>query len=168
MAHWIIDDRGFGGLFYSCSNCKSMFSDLDRDDPGMWDKCEYCGAELDEDAVYTDDIRPVKGTKNKKNKPHKTTMADRLKAALRALRGKPAMSVQFGIGIDVKHCSECEYKQERERKVVYLCDRKRCNNCTDDWWCEHTTDIRHAKNFMYVDSADAYMEKTLDENEQED
>lgn len=55
MAHWIIDDRGFGGMFYTCSNCGEVFSDISKDNPGMWDKCKDCGANLDEEDVYTDD-----------------------------------------------------------------------------------------------------------------
>lgn len=29
--------------------------------------------------------------------------------------------------------------------ILYLCDRKACENCSDI--CKHTTDIRHAINF---------------------
>lgn len=56
MAHWIIDDRGFGGMFYTCSNCKSVFSNICRDDPGRWDTCKDCGARFTEEAVYTDEL----------------------------------------------------------------------------------------------------------------
>lgn len=30
--------------------------------------------------------------------------------------------------------------------VLYLCDRRACNNCSYPK-CKHTSDIRHAKNF---------------------
>lgn len=31
------------------------------------------------------------------------------------------------------------------KKVLYLCDRRACKHCGDP--CQHTPDIRHAKNF---------------------
>lgn len=33
-------------------------------------------------------------------------------------------------------------------KIIYLCDRKKCNNCSYPM-CKHTSDINHAKNFKY-------------------
>lgn len=42
------------------------------------------------------------------NEIKKTTLKDRIKNAVRAFKGKPVTSVQFGI--DVKRCDKCEYK----------------------------------------------------------
>lgn len=33
-------------------------------------------------------------------------------------------------------------RQERPRKVFYVCNRKRCENCTP--YCHHTLDIEYA------------------------
>lgn len=48
MAHWIIDDKGFGGTTYTCSDCECAFNDL------FWDicstsDCPECGAVMTED-----------------------------------------------------------------------------------------------------------------------
>ena len=32
-------------------------------------------------------------------------------------------------------------------KITYLCDRKKCERCNDEW-CTHTSDIAHAVNFI--------------------
>lgn len=48
MAHWIIEDMGFVGTNYTCSECGKMYNDIfteidiDGDCPG-------CGAHMDED-----------------------------------------------------------------------------------------------------------------------
>ena len=53
MAHWIIEDRGFAGSYYKCSNCKSTFNDLYHD---VDDYCPNCGDTINEDEnEYTDD-----------------------------------------------------------------------------------------------------------------
>lgn len=48
MAHWIVDDRGFGGVYYTCSKCGSVWNDLfgNREK----DNCRFCGAVMDEEA----------------------------------------------------------------------------------------------------------------------
>lgn len=56
-AHWIIDDRGFGGQYYKCSSCGESYCDL-FDNPGMLDSCPNCGAIIDEDE--TEYIEPNK------------------------------------------------------------------------------------------------------------
>lgn len=54
-------------------------------------------------------------------------------------------------------------KQERDQistatpKVMYLCDHRACNRCSNGE-CNHTTDIRHAKNFKNV--AGVFYERT--------
>ena len=79
------------------------------------------------------------------NKIKKRTLFDKCRDAYRAFRGKQIGSLTFGI--DVKKCSECDYKKQDQ--IWYLCDRKACPNCSYPT-CEYTTDIRHAKNFEYV------------------
>lgn len=53
MAHWIVDDKGFGGVFYQCSNCGEYEYRFEE-------KCSNCGAEMDEESVYLDEINPPK------------------------------------------------------------------------------------------------------------
>ena len=79
------------------------------------------------------------------NKVKKRTLIDKCRDAYRAFRGKQIGSLMFGI--DVKKCSECEYK--KQDRIWYLCDQRACPNCSYPE-CEYTTDIRHAKNFEYV------------------
>jgi DNA-directed RNA polymerase subunit RPC12/RpoP len=52
MAHWIIDDHGFGGTYYTCSECGEIYWDiLDHGCGG--DTCIRCGSPMDEDeTVY--------------------------------------------------------------------------------------------------------------------
>lgn len=46
MAHWIIEDHGFGGQYYKCSECGHTFNDLYHDVPD--DICPECGVEINE------------------------------------------------------------------------------------------------------------------------
>ena len=50
MAHWTIDDHGFGGSFYTCSECGHTFCDIFSDmcDTGQ---CPNCDILMDEDAT---------------------------------------------------------------------------------------------------------------------
>lgn len=47
---------------------------------------------------------------------------------------------------------------EKEFKVIYLCDRKQCKQCSYPN-CKHTTDIKHAKNFNIEYLTENYFEK---------
>lgn len=47
MAHWVIDDHGFGGMDYTCSNCGEVFTDLFYDMPG--DCCPKCQTTINDD-----------------------------------------------------------------------------------------------------------------------
>ena len=38
--------------------------------------------------------------------------------------------------------------------ILYICDRKKCENCSPD--CKHTKDIKHAKHFERF--SDVYIE----------
>lgn len=50
MAHWIIDDRGFGGTYYKCSECGENWCDI-YSDVSMEESCPNCGALINEDEV---------------------------------------------------------------------------------------------------------------------
>lgn len=50
MAHYIVDDRGFGGTFYTCSDCGAIFWDMFDDECFVNpDRCNICGAWIDWD-----------------------------------------------------------------------------------------------------------------------
>lgn len=50
MAHWIIDDHGFGGQYYKCSECGDSWCDIYNDHLSD-DNCPSCGAEINHDAT---------------------------------------------------------------------------------------------------------------------
>ena len=79
------------------------------------------------------------------NEIKKRTLIDKFRDAYRAFCGKQLGSLTFGV--DVKKCHECEYR--REANVLYLCDRRACQDCIYPD-CEYTTDIHHAKNFEHL------------------
>ena len=55
MAHWIIEDKGFGGIVYKCSNCEEIWNDYCH--KFSKDVCDNCGEVMDEDAdEYIGDI----------------------------------------------------------------------------------------------------------------
>lgn len=44
MAHWIIEDKGFGGTDYQCSACKDIWNDLfHKDISSITECCPGCG-----------------------------------------------------------------------------------------------------------------------------
>lgn len=52
MAHWIIDDHGFGGQYYQCSECGTTFYYAPDD------ICPHCGAEINDDEnEYVEDAK---------------------------------------------------------------------------------------------------------------
>lgn len=54
MAHWIIDDHGFGGQYYKCSECGAGFWDIFDDVCGE-EACPKCKSPINEDEnVYTE------------------------------------------------------------------------------------------------------------------
>lgn len=58
MAHWIIEDHGFGGQYYTCSNCGEVWNDIFHDVGGE-DSCPACGEPIDIDEnEYIDEVRP--------------------------------------------------------------------------------------------------------------
>lgn len=51
IPHWIIEDKGFGGMYIECSVCGARWCDLfDKKIPRSYDPCPVCGAQMDEDA----------------------------------------------------------------------------------------------------------------------
>lgn len=52
MAHWIIDDYGFGGTFYECSECGQTFWDICDDVCGAEECPNYKASINDEQTVY--------------------------------------------------------------------------------------------------------------------
>jgi hypothetical protein len=66
MAHWIIDDHGFGGTYYTCSECGEVFIDIFEDVCGE-DKCPHCGSVInDEENEYYKNGRKETESENKK------------------------------------------------------------------------------------------------------
>ena len=73
------------------------------------------------------------------NKVIKTTMAMRIRAAWRALTGKPKNSIE--LGLEIKRCSECDrgrcedcgYKVHSER----VSELPNCNDCGKVLSCEY-------------------------------
>lgn len=56
MAHWIIEDKGFGGVIYRCSNCRESWDDYYCKFPK--DFCAWCGEPIDEDAEeYIEEVK---------------------------------------------------------------------------------------------------------------
>jgi DNA-directed RNA polymerase subunit RPC12/RpoP len=51
MSYWIIEDHGFGGTTYRCSDCGDCWNDIFAD-YSMGNSCPNCGARINEDAVY--------------------------------------------------------------------------------------------------------------------
>ena len=49
MAHWIVDDHGFGGVYYRCSECGESWCNIYSDVSSGDKTCPNCGAAMDED-----------------------------------------------------------------------------------------------------------------------
>ena len=49
MAHWIIEDKGFGGQVYTCSYCRNSWNDLYHPTVGQWDICPWCHEKIDDE-----------------------------------------------------------------------------------------------------------------------
>lgn len=48
MAHWIIEDRGFDGVIYKCSNCRKAWNEYYDNFSKKF--CAVCGEDMDKDA----------------------------------------------------------------------------------------------------------------------
>ncbi len=60
MAHWIIEDKGFGGCVFTCSNCKDSWNDIHHSGVGQWDKCPSCHEKMDHDKdEYVDEKKAL-------------------------------------------------------------------------------------------------------------
>lgn len=54
MAHWIIEDHGFGGTLYRCSECRESWNDIFQD-VSMECRCPNCGSPINDDETeYVD------------------------------------------------------------------------------------------------------------------
>lgn len=53
MSHWIVDDKGFGGIFYICSNCGQVFSSI-ANNAEFEECCPNCGENIDDETEYID------------------------------------------------------------------------------------------------------------------
>ena len=63
MPHWIIDDKGFGGCFYRCSDCGESLCDIFDKNAGG-EKCPKCDTIMDEDyEEYVEDKTPLEKVK---------------------------------------------------------------------------------------------------------
>lgn len=52
VPHWIIEDKGFGGMYIECSVCGARWCNLfEKNMPFTDDPCPVCGAQMDEDAI---------------------------------------------------------------------------------------------------------------------
>ena len=58
MAHWIIEDHGFGGQYYRCSECRESWCDIFKD-VSMEEKCPNCGASINEDETEHIEKKPA-------------------------------------------------------------------------------------------------------------
>lgn len=61
MAHWIIEDKGFGGSWYRCSECGEGYWDV-ANYVAREDNCPHCNALIDTDENEYIDDRPRKMT----------------------------------------------------------------------------------------------------------
>lgn len=59
MAHWIIEDKGFSGLVFNCSNCGASWNDIFHSGIGCWEKCPNCHEDMDEEREYLEE-NPLK------------------------------------------------------------------------------------------------------------
>ena len=59
MAQWIIDDHGFGGLYFTCSECRKSWCDI-YSDVSMEETCPNCGAPINEDETDGYTLEPPK------------------------------------------------------------------------------------------------------------
>lgn len=50
MAYWIVDDHGFGGMYYRCSECGACHWDI-LDDDFDREQCSNCNTAMDEEAT---------------------------------------------------------------------------------------------------------------------
>ena len=67
MAHWIVEDRGFAGCWYTCSECGEVHNDLYDIEMSSYDCCPDCGAAIDEENEY---VEEKSENKTKAPEPH--------------------------------------------------------------------------------------------------
>ncbi len=59
MAYWIIEDHGFGGSTYRCSECRDSWNDIYRD-VSRESYCPSCKAEMNEESICVEKQEPIK------------------------------------------------------------------------------------------------------------
>lgn len=69
----------------------------------------------------------------------------------------------------MSRCNKCEpalngshnRDDEKHYKILFKCDKSKCDHCSnkenEDYGCNHTSDVRHAKNFELY--GDIFVEK---------
>lgn len=69
----------------------------------------------------------------------------------------------------MSRCNKCEpfnagshnRDDEKHYKILFKCDKRKCDHCNneenEDYGCNHTSDVRHAKNFELY--GDVFVEK---------
>ena len=55
MAHWIIDDKGFAGTYYTCSDCGQTYWDI-VDDVSINEHCPSCNALIEENEQTSKEV----------------------------------------------------------------------------------------------------------------
>lgn len=73
MAHWIIEDYGFGGSYYKCSKCGEGWNDIYRS-VSMEDNCPACGAPMNEENEYIEDKKTTLKGENHTSKHNAVTI----------------------------------------------------------------------------------------------
>lgn len=93
------------------------------------------------------------------NKAKKTTLWDRLKAAARAFKGKPAGSITFGL--EIKRCSECKRKEPEHAWWTYRLTNSRTVSVNTDMKCsrcDYITARMTGVNYNYCPNCGAEMD----------
>lgn len=61
MAYWVIDDRGFGGMLYTCSECGQCYWDIFDKSIFLRETCPNCGVKITEEERYQESlVKPIK------------------------------------------------------------------------------------------------------------
>ena len=107
-----------------------------------------------------------------KDHPHLVTKGDveALQTGIKAIehheiierRLKHLLQSDFIRSFDEVNVSTKEYKRDiseaKQKKILYICDRKKCGPNHDCFECNHTADVKHAVNFKRYILNDLYVE----------
>lgn len=108
MAHWIIEDKGFGGVVYKCSNCGELWNEYYQSYPK--DFCAFCGEDMKDEAEYVEE---------------KATVSKTIRGCLPNIKPRK----ETAVSCDFKYCFWCT-----NGKCTDENERKQCRyaKCTDD------------------------------------